>query len=189
MKENNKKVKFARIVIISGSPGTGKTTLSEKLAESSTYDKAVHIEVDDFWQCIRKGYIYPWLDGSGDQNETVVKSVAASAKRYSKSGYEVFVAGTIGPWFLKPWIKIAKKGVDVRYIVLRPDQETTVIRATERQQRDFFPLNIELIKDLWNSFTDIDKYESHFLNTTGQTVDESVSVIHKMLLEGSFRIG
>lgn len=178
----------ARIVIISGSPGTGKTSISRKLAENSTYEKAVNIHVDDFWQYIRKGYIHPWLNDSGDQNETVVEAVAASAKKYARSGYEVFVDGTIGPWFLKPWKKLAKKDVDVRYLILRPDEETTILRATQREQNDYFPLNIEIIKDLWNSMTGLGKYESHVVDTTGQTAHESAIAIQEMLGGNAFRI-
>ena len=192
----------ARIVIISGSPGTGKTTLSRILAENSTYEKAVNIHLDDFWEYIRKGYIQPWLDGSGDQNETVVEAVAASAKKFSESGYEIYVDGAIGPWFLKPWLKIAKKGVDVRYIVLRPDEETTVARVIKRQwqnvnyenaedfrqESDYFPLTYEVVKDLWTSFTGLGIYESHVVDTTGQTVEESAAVIQKTLAENAFRI-
>lgn len=188
MKNNNNSSAFPRIVIITGAPGTGKSTVCRILAEKSASDKAVHIEVDDFWQYIRKGYIHPWLDGSGEQNETVVESVAASANIYSEGGYEVYVAGTIGPWFLKPWIDIAETGIDVRYIVLRPDEQTTVLRATERKQREFFPLNSEVLRDLWKSFMHLGKYEKHVLDTTGQTVDESAEVIQKMLFESKFRL-
>jgi hypothetical protein len=116
----------ARIVLISGSPGTGKTSISRILAETSDYACAVHIHTDDFYQYIRKGYVSPWLNGAGDQNETVIESVVVSAKRFSAGGYEVFVDGVIGPWFLEPWIDIAKEGVDVRYIVLRPSEQETV---------------------------------------------------------------
>jgi len=178
----------ARIIIISGSPGAGKTTIARILAENSIFEKAVHIELDDFWQYIRKGYIHPWEDNSGDQNETVVEAVAASAKRYSEGGYEVFVAGTIGPWFIDPWIKIAKNNVDVRYVVLRPNEETTVSRVAGRTQRDSFPLNIEIVKNLWSSFADLGIYESHTVDTTSQTIEESAAVIQKMLAENAFRI-
>ena len=177
-----------RIVIISGSPGTGKTSISQILAENSVYDRAVNIRVDDFWQYICKGYIHPWLSNSGDQNETVVESVAESAKRFSKDGYDVFVDGAIRPWFLKPWIRMAKNGFDVRYILLRPNEDTTVIRATIRQQNEYFPLNVKIIKDLWDSFNNLGKYESHVVDTTGQTLEESAAIIQKMLFENNFRI-
>jgi len=178
----------ARIVIISGATGTGKTSISRILAENSTYDKAVHIHTDDFYEYIRKGYIAPWLNGSGDQNETMIESVAASARSFSAGGYEVYVDGVIGPWFLEPWRKIAEEGVDVRYIVLRPDEKATILRAANREQRDYFPLNSEIVKNVWLSLSDLGIYESNAIDTTNQTVDESITLIQKMLLEGACRI-
>jgi len=179
-----------RIVIISGSPGTGKTTIAEILSKNSTYEKSVHIEVDCFWQFIRKGYILPWLSGCdvGNQNDVVINAVVASAKAYYKGGYDVFVAGTIGPWFIEPWLKIVQKGVDVRYIILRPSEETTISRATKRAQRDFFPLNTEAVKNIWHSFTNLGVYEANAVDTTGQTVEESVALIGNMINENGFRI-
>lgn len=185
---NNSRTAFSRIVILSGSPGTGKSTIARMLAEESSSDKAVHIEVDDFWQSIRKGYIHPWMDGSGDQNETVAEAVAAGARAYSRGRYEVFASGTIGPWFLRPWMDIAKEGVDVRYIILRPDEETTVMRAMARQQREFFPLSAEAIRDVWRSFTDMGQYESHVLDTTDQSIQESAANIKGLLSENRFRL-
>lgn len=178
----------ARIVIVSGACGTGKTTIARLLAKNSTYDYAVHIHTDDFYQYIRKGYISPWLDGSGDQNETVIDAVVASTKSFSEGGYEVYVDGVIGPWFLEQWIKLAEEGFDIRYIVLRPDEETTISRAFERTQRDYFPLNHDDIKNVWNSLSDLGKYESNVVDTTTQTIDESMAYIQKMLQRNAFRI-
>lgn len=178
----------ARIVIVSGACGTGKTSIARLLAKNSTYDYAVHIHTDDFYQYIRKGYISPWLDGSGDQNETVIDAVVASTKSFSEGGYEVYVDGVIGPWFLEQWIKLAEEGFDIRYIVLRPDEETTISRAFERTQRDYFPLNRDDIKNVWNSLSDLGKYESNVVDTTTQTIDESVVYIQKMLQRNAFRI-
>ena len=176
------------IVILSGSPGTGKTTIARLLSENSAHKKAVHIEVDDFWQFIRKGYIKPWLSDSVNQNTTVMNAVVASAEIYYEGGYDVFVAGTIGPWYIEPWLKIAQRGVDVRYVILRPSESTTILRATKRKQRKFFPLTVETVKDVRNSFMDLESYESNVIDTTNQAVEESVAIIKKRLNKGDFRI-
>jgi chloramphenicol 3-O-phosphotransferase len=178
----------ARIIIISGSPGAGKSTVSRILAENSPHEKAVHIHTDDFYQYIKKGYIAPWQNGSGDQNETMILSAAASAEIWADGGYEVFADGTIGPWFIDPWLELVKKGFDVRYIILRPDEQATVSRVIDREKNQFFPLTDEVVKNLWNSFADMGIYESHKIDTTGLTADESAALIQKMLAEGAFRI-
>lgn len=178
----------SRIVIVSGAPGSGKTSVSRILSENSACERAVHMHTDDFYQYIRKGYISPWLDGSGDQNETVIKAVAASAKRFYRGGYEVFVDGVVGPWFLKPWVQMAEDGVDVHYVILRPSEEATVFRVLNREQNEYFPLNPEVVKALRQSLTGLGKYEPHVVDTTDQTVEESAALIQKMLLEDHFRI-
>lgn len=178
----------AKIILISGACGTGKTSISRILAENSDCELTAHIHTDDFYQYIRKGYLAPWQNGSGDQNETVVEAAAACAERYSAGGYEVFVDGMIGPWFLKTWIRIAESGTDVRYVVLRPGEQTTVLRAAEREQRDCFPLTSETIKNIWQSMTDLGQYEANAVNTTGQTAEESAALIQKLLRKGAFRL-
>ncbi|MGH6971012.1 MAG: AAA family ATPase, partial [Caulobacteraceae bacterium] len=44
----------APILIVSGPPGAGKTTLARHLAETAS-GKAVHLRTDDFYGAIRKG--------------------------------------------------------------------------------------------------------------------------------------
>ena len=176
----------ARIILISGSPGTGKTSVSQILSEQSASDRAVLIHVDDFWQCICKGYVYPWLENAGIQNDAVIEAVAASAKIFAENGYEVYVEGTIGPWYLEPWEKMAEGGIDVRYVILRPDEDAAVSRAAARRQREHFPLGVDIIRGVWRSFNNLGRYESHVVDTTGQTVDESAAVVQKRLAEKGF---
>lgn len=71
---------------------------------------------------------------------------------------------------------------------MRPDEETTISRALERTQRDYFPLNRDDIKNVWNSLSDLDKYESNVVDTTAQTIDESMVYIQKMLQANAFRV-
>ena len=39
-----------RIVVITGSPGTGKSTTASLVAKESDMDKSVHMRTDDFWK-------------------------------------------------------------------------------------------------------------------------------------------
>ena len=178
----------ARIVLVSGACGTGKTSLSRILAEQSEKVCAVHFHTDDFYAYIRKGYIEPWKDGSGDQNEIVMEAMAASAVRFAEGGYEVYMDGVIGPWFLEPWRKVAESGVDVRYIVLRPDEQTTVRRAAERAKQADVPLEETVVRSMWQMMASLGAYESHAVNTAGQTPEESAAHLKKRLTDGDFRL-
>ena len=44
----------AKIVIISGACGTGKSTISKLLAESSPCQRSLRIHTDDFYEYIKK---------------------------------------------------------------------------------------------------------------------------------------
>ena len=46
-----------RIIVITGSPGTGKTTTASIVAKESNMDKSVHMHTDDFFHYLSKGAI------------------------------------------------------------------------------------------------------------------------------------
>ena len=50
-----------RIIIITGSPGSGKTTVAKIIAKESDFTKSVHIHTDDFYHYLSKGAIPPHL--------------------------------------------------------------------------------------------------------------------------------
>ena len=57
-----------RIIVITGSPGTGKTTTASIVAKESDMDKSVHMHTDDFFHYLSKGAIPPHLPESNEQN-------------------------------------------------------------------------------------------------------------------------
>ena len=177
-----------KIVLISGPCGSGKTTVSRILSQITDAAQAVHMHTDDFYSYIKKGYIEPWKDGSGDQNETVIGAAAACAKAYADGGYDVFVDGVIGPWFLDIWKACAEQGEDIRYVVLRPSREETVRRGLEREARAEFPLTESVFTQMWDMFAALGEYEAHAVMTDGQTAEETAAFVQKQLAGGAFRL-
>ena len=92
-------MKQGRIIVITGSPGTGKTTAASIVAKESGMDKSVHMHTDDFFHYLSKGAIPPHLPESNEQNLVVIEAFLEAAKRYARGGYDVIVDGIVGPWF------------------------------------------------------------------------------------------
>ena len=120
---------MSRIVIVSGPPGAGKSTIARRLAETAPGPLAVHMHTDDFYADICKGYVEAWKPESRAQNTAVMQGLAAAAAAYAGGGYQVFVDGIVGPGFFDPWKHTAAaRGLDLRFVVLRPDEPATVAR-------------------------------------------------------------
>ena len=71
-----------RIIVITGAPGTGKTTTASAVAKESDLEKSVHMHTDDFYHYLSKGAIPPHLPESNEQNLIVIEAFLEAAKRY-----------------------------------------------------------------------------------------------------------
>jgi predicted kinase len=179
---------MSRIVIVTGPPGAGKSTVARQLAEGAPGDRAVHLHTDDFYAYIRKGFVEPWRPESMAQNVTIMTALAATAGIYAKGGYEVAVDGIVGPWFFDPWKAVAAEhGLDVRYVALLPSEAETVARATARTAPGAMT-DPEVVRQMWRQFRAFPSPPGSVLDTTGQPARETAGLIRDGLEAGRFRL-
>ena len=176
-----------RIVLITGCPGTGKTTVSALLARSSPLERSVHLRTDDLYRALSKGAIPPWLPGSENQNAIVVDAFLAAAKRFAEGGYDVIVDGVVGPWMLAPWRAAAGEGCEIHYIALRAGREATLARAAGREKLTAEE-NAAIVEAMWPQFADLGPWEGHALDTTALSEGETVARIHLALAGNRYRL-
>ena len=170
------------VLILTGSPGAGKTTTAQALAREPGSPK-VHLHADDFWHFIKNGAVAPYLPEAHEQNKVVVQVLAKAAEGYAKGGYFVVVDGIIGPWFLEPFRALT---VPLHYIVLRPPLDVAIQRCRQRGGDTLTdPVPITALYQQLSSLGELDR---HVLRTEGHsrqdTLNEVISAVHS----GAFRL-
>ena len=124
-------VKCGEVVVVSGPPGAGKTTIAAVLASEA--ELGVHLESDWFYRSIRAGFVPPYLKEAHSQNTAVIDAATEAAAAYAAAGYTVVWDGVLGPWFVdRVARRLAGHGIKTRYLVLRCDPATALERVSER---------------------------------------------------------
>ena len=171
------------ILILTGTPGAGKSTTAQNLVAASA-SPSVHLHSDDFWHFIKKGAIPPYLPEAQQQNEVVMGVLAQTAEGYAKGDYFVVVDGIVGPWFIDPFGKL---GVPLHYIVLRPALDTAIERCRCRGGETL--ADPETISALHQQFSMLGEFEKYVIETAGHSLDDTLAAVQTGLVSGRFRLG
>lgn len=175
---------IARITIVTGCPGTGKTTLATALAAASP--KGVHLASDRFYEFFSHPVV-PIRPESHAQNTAAVRAVAAASGAFATSGYEVFVDGIFGPWFIPTFLEeVEPLAVEVDYIVLRAALPETLQRAMSRPQAR--QEDEEIVRHMHRQFADLGRFDSHAIDTTGQSLAVTYALLDRERPTGRFSL-
>lgn len=174
------------MVILTGPPAAGKTTVAEFLAARASVP-TVHLTTDLFYRSIRTGFVLPFLPEAQRQNEVVVAAVAGTVSTFARGGYDVVVDGIVGPWFLPPFRALAERDqLTLSYLVLRPDLETTLARAKDRTGNEL--RDVDAITGLHRAFAQLGAIEHHAINTGNLDAEQTTAEVRRLLASGKYRL-
>lgn len=172
---------MASIVIVSGCPGSGKTTLSGALARGSP--RGVHVRSDVFY-----GFpahpVDPTLPASHQQNTTIVRALARTAGAFAEDGHDVVLDGIFGPWFLPVLCPELPGSLPVSYLVLRASEREALRRVRGREGRGASAR----VRHMVAAFADLGTWRAHALDTEGRSAAEVEALARAGLARDRFRL-
>lgn len=173
---------MGELVVVTGPPGAGKSSVAGRLATVRT--PSALVPGDTFFSMIKKGYLLPWLPRSRRQNEVIIEAAAAAAGRLSEISFVVF-EGIVGPWFLPTFVSAAQPA-DVHYVVLLPPLSICIERVRSRGDPGFSDLAVT--EDLYRQFVDAGIDDRHLVIERDAPPARLAELIMRKLNDGSLRI-
>ncbi len=173
------------VIVVSGPPGAGKSTVATALSGRCEY--GVFLRGDDLWSAVRSGFVEPWLPEAEHQNSVIIDAMAAACARFADGGYTVVLDAVVGPWYLERLVDgLRPAGVSTYYVVLRPDEATAIERATDRDDHSF--TDPEPVRQMYREFMHLGALESHVIDTTTLSPAEVISAVETGVGDHRFRI-
>ena len=172
---------MGEVIVVTGPPGAGKSTVAEELA--ALLDPSALVTGDDFFGFLRSGGIPPWREDAHEQNAVVIEAAAAATGRMA--GYcEVVYDGVIGPWLLETFLAATRLEY-LHYAVLLPPLDACLQRVRNRQGHGF--TDLDAAAHMWQDFHRAQIDPRHLLDNHQQSSTEVVRTLVQWLEEGAIR--
>jgi adenylate kinase family enzyme len=178
------------ILLLTGSPGSGKTTIAPLVADRR--EPSACLDLDWFFAKLRRGAIEPWRGEAHAQNRVVLRAAAESVAAFAQGGYYTVAEGILYPFMLDLFAQAsAPHGLALNYAVLRAPIGIVQQRV---QDRRFEPAHADalaeadVVDDLWTQFESQGVGESHRVDSGARRPDDIAEEIDRRMAAGDFRL-
>ena len=180
---------MGELVIVTGPPGAGKSTVASLLAASVS--PSVLVEGDRFFGFLATGSIPPWLPESSDQNHVVTEAMALATGRFVRGDYFTVFDGVMGPWFLPTFVDMlgleaSELAHTIDYVILMPDVQQCIDHVRHRVGHAFADESATRKMHLEFASATIDR--RHVLVPGPMSADDVVAEIDALRRAGSLRL-
>jgi predicted ABC-type ATPase len=168
-----------RLIVVTGPPGAGKTTVSQLLAEH--FDPSVLVVGDYFFAFLARGAIPPWTPEARHQNDVVVETAAQAAGSFVRGGYATIYEGIVGPWYLAAFA--AATGLhSLDYVVLMPAFERCRERVLTRAEHGF--RDEPATRHMYEQFSTAQVDERHVVRDPPEGAEEVAAEVLALIESG-----
>lgn len=172
---------MGELVVVTGPPGAGKSSVSEQLADK--FRPSALVAGDSFFAMIRQGYIVPWLPQARHQNSVIIEAAGAAAGRLAEVCCVVY-DGVLGPWFLPTFLSATGLSY-LHYAILLPPLEVCLERVRHRVGHGFSDLPVT--RDMYQQFDDAAVATRHLITEPDDDPARLAELIAENLDTGQFR--
>jgi broad-specificity NMP kinase len=181
-------VASGQLLLLTGSPGCGKTTVAPLVADHAT--PSACLDLDWFFAKLRQGAIDPWRPEAHQQNRVVLSAAASAAATFTAGGYFTVAEGILFPFMLDLFADACKPlGVDINYAVLRAPLPVVMSRVESRRNepQHFGALaDAEVVDDLWTQFEQHGVSERHRVDSGQHDPQTIADEIFRLCRDGQF---
>jgi cytidylate kinase len=167
------------ITIVSGCPGSGKTTLSKALA--GVLPGGLHIVSDRFYEFPARA-IDPTLPASRHQNTVIMRALGRAARTFAEGEYDVVLDGVFGPWFLPVLLPELGGEWPISYILLQIPAAEAELRVRRRDGAGASAGVRQMVK----AFAEAPGFEAHRIDTRALAPERLLEVVRGGIAENRF---